>query len=406
MTKSLLLFIAASTGCGDSLSGPIDLLPTATFDPPTETQPTADAPAFSGSVFDERNDILDVSTGELVHRHVGPKTVLGDGCPDVYMYSYAGMQENEPNPLTFDFNASVAAYRVVDIFGATIVDWTDATSDSITLDKDAMPSREMYLQIRQPSGGSASTCWHQHRLDAPLVTEQPQRGALFGMTFASKADLAPLVNHGDGVEVARLPFAQYLDQPITFSMSAPTPAGKTTADLARVTIADDVENALYQCDPENCRVVSFDDHVRTEAPTSGTWAVTVIDDTTGETICRADGTRIECPIAARIDEPHKYHASLTLAGEPTLAPARAAEFAEFPQATQSLLGVRIGDDRTGCTKPVGLETNGVWCFETTQFTPLAIVNEGEIAFEAIRLQIGATTRTVEAATWNSGNAGY
>lgn len=430
MNKTLLVFcLAAATGCGQVI-----LPPLADEDGGGGPQPGDDNPGnanpgsqrtntFSGSIFDERNDQLDTTSGDLHHVHQGDKTVLGgDGCPAIYKYDYLAeghpiVSENIPNPVAWDFDGSVAAYRVVDASAATVIDWV-ATTDSHIVLTDAISDKtgELHLEVRTNTGDVVSTCWTHHPLTGSLSIGAAQNGALFGMQYASGAALAKLVNAGSfddnavGIEVANLPITQFIDRPLSLSLEVPAPTGTSTATTGVLAFGVNPQPANYTC-PGGYGVcytgdVGFQYPVANGA-LAGTWQLLVIDIDSGQRVCRslaATPTRLGCQIPARIGAARHFKASLTLAAEHTLSPKAITPlqedtFADLPDAGWTPAGVLESRPGIECSKTDAL---GTTCLQTKDYSQYTVLYRGSIAFNAITFVANNSNYVLPAAIWDSG----
>ncbi|MFT3698157.1 MAG: hypothetical protein QM831_33760 [Kofleriaceae bacterium] len=397
---------------------------------------------FSGTVLDERNDVLDVSSGELVHVHGGaPIDLTTTGCPAVYKYAYLEQahtygRENMPNPIAWTIPSNIDAYRVVDDDGGTLLDWVtrDTSATRIELDRSSVPAlgtktAKMHLQLRTSSGETSAVCWENHPMAAPIMASAPTKGVLFGMTFANHSPISQLVNASSytdshfGVTVMTFPITQYVGEVTPIDVEIPKPTGLAVADLVAASIAVSSEEPAYTCG--NCSMPYSDTHTNKSAQVDGTWQLALYDDDVGTLLCRSTQSAplsLPCTIPARTAGVRSFHVVLSLAAEPTFAPTSVTltetSFTDITQAvvggTKQLMGMFLAGNPTHACGAMGVVNGVLTCVSPAYWYSIVTLNEAKIAFDAIMVDFkvgGAVPSYLSALSlppqsWDSGNAGF
>ncbi len=234
-------------------------------------------------VRDERGDSVDFSSGQPIHTHAGAEVDLSaPGCPSVYRYAYLlgtplyGLATSS-NPLSWRFRVVDAhvqpdspMFRVRTDAGQTLIDWAalpapDAAGYStVTLTPATVPllaSRDgrFYIDLRARDWndleGTASACFDNHLLAAPVFAEPIAKGSLFDMSLPGDSAVSSAIN--DGVVIVSQRIVQQTAEPVTvaWSMTAGSYAFSARSLTGMVT---EVTNGNYFCQPGNseprCRV--------------------------------------------------------------------------------------------------------------------------------------------------------
>lgn len=373
---------------------------------------------LTGSMYDERDDLIDTSTGELQHVHQGEKLALGgDDCPAIYKYGYligphTFGSENVPNPVAWNFDGDLAAYRVVDDANETVIDWTEQTGGRIELGAPiADKSGKLHLEVRTAQGDVVSTCWNHHPLAPPFVLGIPQQGALFEMKFGAAVSFSPLVNAGSfadshvGLEVAKLQLDQYLDEVVPVSIEVPTPTGTTIGTIVTTHVARNPRPASYSCGYLGCLNYNLDAATTNTAALRGTWQLALVDQDTGLVICRsqaASPTKLACSLPARTGAVRHFKASLSLAAEPTLAPATVSSLAEDTFADMMWSGWNVPAFNTGSPSTVCIDSDGGYCHQIADDYPYALLDQAAITFGEISFDVNGMSHALPTATWKAG----
>jgi hypothetical protein len=420
---------------------------------------------FSGSVLDERNDVIDFSTQAPVHTHGGaPIDLGGAGCPAIYKYAYLEGahapqfgSETTPNPLAWHIKSDVAAldpigtaYRVRDEAGHLLVDWTAMNPDgdgsyTIDLRRDTVPkigtqASRMYVDARfRDTAGMESiktACWDNHPLAAPLQIAAPTSGDLFGMSFASHSYISRVMNAGSfddanpyGPIVAEFLITQPTSEPTELYLTAAAPTGTGTKDVVDEFVAVASFANTYDCGLVGCAVVAAPVVTTGSSPIDGVWRLSVVDISTYAVVCSsssADRFNVACSIPARTGDPHLYAATLQLSGERSIAPT-AINLSETTFQDQLIGGKWVSGTAdnfytVGCSAYHRNATVGpptYTCTQSTDYKHVSAANSARIDFDAIQFTAKAaagdatTAQTLPylpplvlpAQTWDAGSAG-
>ena len=204
---------------------------------------------------DERGDTIDFSTGEPVHTHAGAEIDLASGaCPSVYKYTYLADatapsygSAASPNPLTWNFtitdtklDTSSAQLRIRNEANTTLVSWIPAPAAdaagvrhlTLTRNGGAYPlaaigsAGKLYIDVKARDWNgletTASWCFENHPLAAPLEVDSFEQGELFGMSLPADSPISQLINNGGQVGVLKQRIVQTTAEPITMTWSATT----------------------------------------------------------------------------------------------------------------------------------------------------------------------------------------
>jgi hypothetical protein len=426
---------------------------------------SSDAPTpgvFYGSVLDERNDAIDFSTGVPVHTHTGSATGFsGTGCPDIYKYSYLegvvapiyGAQTNE-NPLAFhiisdvdSLDASMTAYRVRNANG-TLLDWTTMSPDAngvytIDLRRDGAHAISimgwqvgaMYVDARfHSTAGTDSiktTCWNNHPLAAPLKIGAPNKGGLFDMSFANHSAISTVMNAATftgtsyGAEVATFSIVQQTAEPTSILITLPKPTGTGSRHVVNTWVAAEDIADNYTCSGP-CAPSFAATTINDSAALSGTWELRIVDYATGATVCHSSTTdlTIACQLPARATGAfaHPYTATLSLAGEASVAPpVLNTVIADLTYGTTWLTGsqANVTTPVRACSKWHDIGLTHI-CDATAFYGNFSISNLATISFDHIAFTMktlaGDESTAVTpsylgplelpATTWSSGAGGF
>jgi hypothetical protein len=327
---------------------------------------SASGPAITltGSVYDERFDAVDFSSGVPVHTHGGTPVQLGRSgstCPDLYMYAYlldsdAPLYggETSANPLawqvaassTAGIDASASQYRVRSGDGAVLVDWTPLTAQadnalSVVLHRDGAQAiqalgtdnLQLYLDVGMTdtlgNTGSATTCVSYHPLAAPLdflaIAPESAGEALFGMTLAAGSPISDVLQQAVVVPtVFGQRFVQDTAETVSLALAFGPPSAQYAKTVAMLFVAQ--SNGSLACgtsevpsnDPRCSTLtdVTGSSTSSSGAVASGTWAVMVIDEATGAaaSTCSVQNLIATCSIPPREAgaAPHSYRLVTTL----------------------------------------------------------------------------------------------
>jgi hypothetical protein len=413
-----------------------------------------------GSIYDERNDVIDFASGQPVHTHTGAQTDLSTGCPAVYKYAYLMDQhapqfghENVANPLAWkirsdsvNLDASATAYRVRDVNSNVLLDWTPMSADPqgvyhVTLYRSALAQlgttvAKYSIDVRFRSNGVdtiKSACWEQHPIAAPLDFGAAEQDSLFTMSFASHSAISTMINlsNGSGVPVVRVPIVQQTSETTTLDVLLPdAPLGTGTKELVHEYVPSLQQSVSIDCGNTPCTGVTPPARMVLSAPISGQWLLFLMDDATqdfvpGFVALGNNNVRGTIPGRAANEPPHSYHAVLYLAGESSIAPPT-------PQLTTSSFadgmvnnawmtyGVQ-SDSPVGCSlQKHNIPTNTYTCSQMTTYTHVVALNQAKIAFDALHFAFSTragdpttemnppyvpSTATHFAGAWDAGNDG-
>ena len=396
-----------------------------------------------GSIYDERNDTIDFSSGVPVHTHTGAKVDLSNGCPAVYKYAYLMGQhvpvfghENVMNPLAWQIRSnslildrSATAYRVTDANNAVLVDWTSLTADAqgvyhVSLFRDALPqlgttTGQFHVDVRfRDIGGSDvidSACFENHPLAAPLMFGPVSPGALFGMTLQANSAISPLLNAGgSGVEIATMPITQQTNEDVSLTLDMSHLGGISAVELidrqfgtngvAQTPVRCATTNTDQFCYPQS-QLPQWMEVLNDSQPLSGYWKLRIVDDH-GSTMCDGWGsaTTVTCAIPRRdADAPARtYRAILTLQHETSLlvyAPAWVYGFTEQVFSAASFTGAVNPASVPGCAHTYSVGTGSSeawWCDQKGDVHEVYVLDKARIEFDAIPF---AVTTAIGAAVW-------
>jgi hypothetical protein len=399
-------------------------------------------------MYDERNDVIDFSSGQPVHTHAGAKLDLSTGCPAVYKYAYLMDQhapqfghENVANPLAWKIRSdslaldtTATAYRVRDANNAVLADWTSITADAqgiyhVSLFREAIPklgttSGQIHVDVRfRDIGGTDvidSACFDNHPLAAPLSIAPAQRGALFSYSFASHSKISQLLDY-TGPSVYDLPITQYTAEPVALTVHVPASqytATRLTADTyvktsdgtTPVVCPDYFHGACAQTAipaPVYANVLSPN-----VATTSSQWAAVVTDDVAGSPICEetsGGSDVIACMLPARAANaaPHAYHVSIVLFSAVQLAPPYLSGgglfFADY--AADSKYFTSAGPIQNALVTCANVVQIGVYtdpnyhfeCHDTAIYEHVSAIKEAKLDFPAY--SFGVTTAPTASSTF-------
>jgi len=405
--------------------------------------------ALSGSVFDERNDTIDFSTGEPVHTHGGAAIDLSSNqssCPDVYKYAYlmdeGGAKfgkETAPNGFAWTAKTDIAsldpnatAYRVRDKAGSILLDWTSIHPDASGIFKinlyrngehpiaqlgNTVDELHLELRLRTTTGNDTvlSSCWNNHPMAAPLEILPMEKNALFQASLPGNTQFISLGTAGAGMPVMDLPIVQQTVEPVTIALQplAPTGTVNTTAVDTQVVMAVQAFQAGVPCsmptDSIGCTThpAYTTTYPTLTTPVQGAWSVSIIDDVAGAQICAGTALQVTtCTIPARQanEAPHSYHAVFSLSAQTLVAnPANdPGPFGDFTVGTTSYSGIQPQlANLTYCSRIIA-HTNPMTgitytnCFEHTSYARIVALDRATIAFDAATL--GLTTSLGNATT--------
>jgi len=372
----------------------------------------------SSIVRDERGDTVDFSTGEPVHTHAGAEIDLAASeCPAVYKYGYLtesnaatfGRQAS-PNPLAWTFNVAdaridAASYRVRTPNNQVLLDWTPIVAttgaNTIELHRDdfaafATYEGQLYLDVRARDWAgletSASTCWEQHWLAAPLEVGAfaPAAGtdSLFVMNLLADSPISTLLpNVWGGYVSPRLAvqrIVQYSAEPVVVEAATTQPA---TGTFSKSVVSGYVMTGTAYgtiCGSTTC--VDNTPALATAIDSSGSLtnmsrSTYVIDEVTGNVMPPFTASHIVIPGRGASEAPHAYTLVVTTNGIPELSPSSAPAFAEY-----SLLGLAYTGTAPGATVNV---CNGWFekctqygcftqCSGVTKYTPITALDKARI----------------------------
>jgi hypothetical protein len=316
-----------------------------------------------GSIKDERGDTIDFSTGEAVHTHAGAAIDLsGTGCPSVYTYGYLMDEtpptygrETAPNPLAWQITVADStgidsmdsAYRVRDVSGAVLYDWTSISPDAsgvyaVRLFRNKIPALgsktgHMFVdaRFRDPFGNEStkSVCFDNHPMAAPFEIETMQKATVFGWTLAGDSPISTLSIYTPGATLYSQHVVQYANEPVKVSVGAPGAAitySRTAVDhfVATGTATGFAcPDPSSPCDGGAAPTNGPDDVLTNDAVPGGStfWYATVIDEADGHTVvARSDNGAVFTMPARSSGTPHSYRIDFNLGvSDWYLAPPRA-----------------------------------------------------------------------------------
>ncbi|MEP6864417.1 MAG: hypothetical protein ABJE66_27595 [Deltaproteobacteria bacterium] len=400
-----------------------------------------------GSIYDERNDVIDFGSGQPVHTHTGAQTDLSSGCPAVYKYAYLMDQhapqfghENVANPLAWKIRSdSVAldttatAYRVRDANNAVLADWTSITADAqgvfhVSLFRDAIPklgttTGQVHVDVRfRNVGGSDmidSACFDNHPLAAPLSIAPAKPGALFSYSFANHSKISQLLNF-KGPSVYDLPITQYTAEPVALTVHVPAAmytATRLTADTyvktsdstTPIVCPDYFHGACAQTAipaPVYANVLS--PNVATQ---TSQWVAIVTDDIANQPICEATtggSDVIACMLPGRAanEVPHAYHVGIILLEAGELAPpflGQISGYADYTAGAKYFTSVApVANALVTCANvaQIGVYTDPNYhfeCHDTASYEHVSALKEAKLDFPAY--SFGVTTAPTATSTF-------
>jgi len=398
-----------------------------------------------GSIYDERNDVIDFGSGQPVHTHGGTRIDLSTGCPAVYKYAYLMDQhapvfghENVANPLAWEIRSdsatldtSATAYRVRDTSNTVIVDWTSLTADGqgiyhIGLYRDAIAKLgtttghfQVDVRFRNVGGNDMiqSACFDNHPLAAPLSIAPTERGALFSYSFASHSKISQLLNF-TGPSAYDLPITQYTAESVAITVHVPATMYTATRLTADTYVKTADSTTALQCPggfltgpcaqtpvpaPVYANVLSPN-----VATVSSQWAAVVIDDVANQPICEemtGSSDVIACVLPGRAanEAPHAYHVGIFLFFADELAPPFIPPLLSYTVGTQFFTAAApITNAIVTCAKQVSVGTFGqpdyhFECHDTATYEHVSAIKEAKLDFPAY--SFGVTTAPTATATF-------
>ncbi|MEO6774240.1 MAG: hypothetical protein ABI467_14670 [Kofleriaceae bacterium] len=401
-----------------------------------------------GSMYDERNDVIDFGSGQPVHTHGGTPIDLSTGCPAVYKYAYLMDQhapqfghEDVANPIAWKIRSdsatldtSATAYRVRDPNNTTVLDWTSLTADGdgvyhVALYRDMIATLgtatgQFHVDVRFRNGGSndviESACIDNHPLAAPFAVDPVQRGALFSYTFASHSKISQLLNY-TGPSVYDLPITQYTAEPVALTVHVPQSmytATRLTADTyiktsdatAPIVCPDYFHGACAQQAvpaPVYANVLSPD-----VATAPSQWAAVVVDEATNHALCEetiGGSDVIACMVPGRAanEPPHAYHVAIVLFEAAELAPpylGQISGYADYLAGTKYFTSVApVANAVVTCSNvaQIGVYTDPDYhfeCHDTASYEHVSALKEAKLDFPAYAF--GVTTAPNPTATFS------
>jgi hypothetical protein len=395
-----------------------------------------------GSVFDERADTIDFSTGEPVHTHTGATIDLSQGCPVVYKYAYLedqadpvfGSQTNV-NPLEWHVTSQVGslddsatAYRVRLDNGTVALDWTTAAAPddtglyTVQLYRNGTPSvtqlgdntGKMYIDMRfrDTSGNETvdTACWENHPMAAPLEVQPAVQSDLFGWTLPAHSPISTAINTASidataeeqiGASVYSQTIVQHTAEPVTLHLdhSAITAMASTTFHYADIATAETTVDEI--CNP-NC--VSDDIPPPTTTTAAGaltaTWNMHVIDSATNAIVCHnPDGaspvSAIDgCVLPARAANaaPHSYQLVIAMSDAQSIDPDTTFTNVTSEESLTDTSGDLVqftgslGRGAFTCfahTLPNGTEE----CLTRVDYAHIEVLDDATIAFDPLSMTV-------------------
>lgn len=399
---------------------------------------------------DERGDTIDFSTGEPVHTHAGPEIDLaGTECPAIYKYGYL-TDKNEatfgrqasPNPLAWTFDIAdarveAAAYRVRTPNNQVLLDWTPMApgANTVELHRDdftafATYEGPLYLDVRARDWAgletSASTCWEQHWLAAPLQIDAfgpaVGSGSLLAMNLPANSPISWLLWERGWSQLAVQRIVQYTTEPIVIEMKIPDPA---TGTFSKAVVSGYIEagtGAGTLCGSAGCAdaAPAAATYSESTGAISGLSRQLAVIDEAGSDVPIFD-SRVVIPGRAASEPPRAYSIVVYVSSIPELRPSNASYFAEM-----TLLGLTY----TGTMGTTLNVCNGYFekctqygCYEmcsgVTKYTPIAALDKARIDLAPFTVDVRTSPRSgapavtpgyvpssafvVPAITWDAGD---
>ena len=392
-------------------------------------------PAFtSNSIMrDERGDAISFTTGEPVHAHAGAAIDLGNGCPNVFKYTYLTdvtpkyVTETSPNPLAW--HVSIASpvgiddtgtsYRVRDA-ASTVVDWTAMSPDAdgsytIELHRDgAHPVADLgiydgmiYVDVQaRDDFGMTSTqtyCINYQRLAPPLDIQPMQKSTLFGFTLADDSPISEVLNNVGGPPAFSQVFVQHAAEPVTMGVSLSAPTGKYNLVAADdyIKLGSGSVTCGTKAEPDTttkgCSTVispgtNQDTTTTNAALTKGNWSVVVFDDVAGVpySACTSNGAFATCSIPARADgaAPHPYRVVAYGDDMENLWPTKTGPFGEFIEASRNYTG-NAPIEFSHCDILTVNTTTTVRTCSYSTWAHIRAISSASVAFDAFDLSYSA-----------------
>ena len=359
----------------------------------------------ASEVHDERGDTIDFSSGQPVHTHGGPLVDLAaDGCPSVYKYAYL-MTAGAGNPLAWNFivdgiDRTTMAYRVRDTGDHVLLDWTKATGDTISLDRDRVPALGTYqgplhLDVRGNEWAgtelSTSVCWDHHPLAAPLQIEPlAQADELAALTLAADAPISPLFAAGT-TPIAVQRVVQYAAEPVVIDARLTGGA----LGYAKTVVSGYVPVAAgpaLACSMMDCTIPP--PAPATAMDSAGAFAhaslkVSIVDD-------RGTTSSLPFTIPARAGQPRVYRVIVELGALAELSPAPGSDVGEYALGGLVYTGQAPGAPITSCTSVGSKCSLGGCipvCWSSTVFQPIVALDRARVDIAPIALDVRVSPST-------------
>ncbi len=399
---------------------------------------------------DERGDTISFATGEAVHTHAGTTIELGSSaCPNVYKYTYLTdvtpkyATETSPNPLAWHISLAspvgiddtATSYRVRESATKTVLDWTPVSPDpdgsyTIALHRDGQhPIADlgtydgmMYLDVQAKDGFGMTNvqtyCINYFRIAPPLEIQKPGaepttagESTLFDMTLAADSPISTVINNDGGPYVFSQRFLQHAAEPITVSLSMPSPTGKYSLVSSDWDVKTDSGTALAcgntstgKSTDKRCSTltkISQTDTAYSDSLGSGSWKLYVLDEATGKaaTECTIGSSlTATCSLPARAigSAPHAYRVVTSLGDVTDLAPRNSAgvalsgPFYETSLLQRTFTGIDVGSV-SHCDRPYTSVINTVTYYfcDWSTYEHIYALHAASIAFDAFEVDYAA-----------------
>ncbi|HLL25830.1 MAG TPA: hypothetical protein VK427_27015 [Kofleriaceae bacterium] len=452
--KNLISILLLASACSASTNpdGGDDEAPDGTESATVKFLPT--------TMFDERADRIDFSSGEPVHTHTGDTVTLGSKeCPDVYKHAYlldeerpAFGREATPNPLAWAVQLKRkdldATYRVRDDSGSTLLDWTQLptpsdTVSTIDLRRDDAPALgeqegKLTLEVRTVDDAGKETltsvCWNHHPLAAPLEIGPalPDLEGLAAMTFAAGSPLSRLFGDTPTPVFAHT-LRHHTAEAVTVEVDVAQPVATFSKRVVDDFVLDTTTTVNLFCE-SNGEPIPNADPLCTTSPDvpappdsdasgvlGGVWSAQLVDAATKLPVadCTRNASKVTCRIPGRPtgDAVKTYRLVVSAARIAELQPSATGPFGEVVVAGVTFTG-KIAEftDRCGLFVTRMIQGNEVSsCRKRDRYARIHALDRAVVEFEPFTATVAASPSAGVAANpvatpagvafeWNPGDA--